>query len=830
MKRTILFSLIAAFLAVTAFGAFATVTDTTARIQYNGNGANDTFAYPFYILEEDDLLVIVTDANGVETTQVLDTDYTVTGEGEETGGNVVFETDSIPASTETVTILRNVDITQETDYVANDPFSAESHEAALDKLTMIAQQHEETLDRAMKLPESVASGVIAELPPPAANQFLKWDSSATRLENSTGTGSVTGTGNATDFYLVTDYDDMADAVSDIGSTPATLLIGTTQTVNADLVTPANMALWFVDGAQLQPATGKTITINRPENVHCDSRTKCFGGSGTVAFSNPGVVHIGWFGAASDGTTEDTAAIRAAVDSLPSDKPGSVVQFPAGTTYTDTIEPDSNMTLKGLGMDQSTIKRKLVDAGAEQNLIHIDGKSRVTVRDLTIDGNSTTFISQFHHLIGVTNSTYVTVENVRLYRMTSDGVYVGYEDGPSEHVQIRNNLFENTAYCMRNGVSIVRASDVEITGNVFRHVSQITMPGAIDVEPLSGEPTHDCSDILIEGNRFFDTATNDIQISAEEMDITNVVIRGNYHYNSGADGASNAKGAVYCHTRSPYTGELSDVFIDGNYFDGVRDSAVFVTNGRRVAVHNNYITDQFMEGIYLGSSFSTGVFDASVRCNMIWKSDSDNLYNHGIVLGVVTRVLVDSNIIVDQQDCGVMLYDDGATGFTQTDVWFTNNLIGNTSSGETPMDQGVKRINTANTTGVIFGRSNQFINVAAPFDTVLRYSNMGANESLTESSGAVSVDPKNGEFVCIDLDEDTTVTIVNAGTKVYDGQELLFTVRNTDTSDHTVTFAGGVKASPLTVKADQNITSFVLKFSERWNWWVLMGLYQSDVVS
>ena len=277
MRRIFITVLI--MISVFAFGpmVYATVTDTTARIQYNGNGANDTFAYPFYVLDKRDLLVIVTDANGVETTQVIDTDYTVTGSGEETGGNVVFETASIPASTETVTILRNVAITQETDYVTNDPFPAESHEAALDKLTMIAQQHKEALDRAMKLPESVASGVSAELPPPAANQFLKWDSSATRLENSTGTGSVTGTGNATDFYLVTDYDDMADAVSDIGSTPATLLIGTTQTVNADLVTPANMALWFVDGAQLQPATGKTITINRPENVHCDSRTKCFGG-------------------------------------------------------------------------------------------------------------------------------------------------------------------------------------------------------------------------------------------------------------------------------------------------------------------------------------------------------------------------------------------------------------------------------------------------------------------------------------------------------------------------------------------------------------------------
>ena len=824
MRRSIALFIALGFILCAAV-AMGTVGSPTARIQYQGNGTNTTFAYPFYVIEADDITVILTDGNGVETVQTLNTDYSVTGAGNESGGNVIFA--SAPSGTETVTIVRDVEITQETDYVANDPFPAATHEAALDKLTMIAQQHKEALDRTIKLPRSASSSVNTELPPPEAMKVIGWDSGGQNL-TSYGISAITVESAQIDY--IGNYNTLADAISTIGSTKKTLQINAVVPSADDALIPDNITLWFTDTGGIQPAATKTVTIERPSQIKAGAHKQIFGGSGTVAFSNPGVVHIGWFGAKSDGTTEDTAAIQAAVDSLPSDKPGSVVLFPAGATYTDKIEPDSNMTLKGFGMDQSTIKRKLAGAGTAQNLIDIDGKSRVTVRDLTIDGNSTDFISQFHHLIGVTNSSYVTVENVRLYRMTSDGVFVSYEDGPSEHIRICNNEFENTAYCMRNGISIVRANDVAIIGNVFRHVSQNTMPGAIDVEPLSGEPTHDCSDILIEGNRFYDTATNDIQVSAGEMDIRNVVIRNNYHKNSGADGASNAKGAVYCHIRSPYTGELSDVFIDGNYFDGVRDSAVFVTNGKRVAVHNNYITNQYMQGIYLGSSYSTGVFDVSVRGNTIWKSDPTNAYNNGIVLGVVTRVLVDSNIIADQQGSGVMLYDDGATGFTQTDVWFTNNLIGNTSSGETPMDEGVKRIGTTNTTGVIFQRSNQIINTAAPFDGNLRYENMGANESLEEDSGAVSVDPKNGEYVCITLDEDTTVTIVNAGAKVYDGQEILFTLRNTDASDHTVSFAGGVKADSLTVKADQNITSFVLKFSERWNWWVLMGLYQSDVVS
>ena len=45
-----------------------------------------------------------------------------------------------PAATNEVIIQRKLALTQGTDYVANDPFPAESHEEALDRLTFITQQ------------------------------------------------------------------------------------------------------------------------------------------------------------------------------------------------------------------------------------------------------------------------------------------------------------------------------------------------------------------------------------------------------------------------------------------------------------------------------------------------------------------------------------------------------------------------------------------------------------------------------------------------------------------------------------------------------------------
>ena len=118
-----------------------TVSTTTNRASYSGNGSTTAFAYGFKIFADADLTVIIrTDSTGVETTKTLTTHYTVSGAGSASGGNVTFTSGNIPASGETIVILRELTLTQGTDYVANDPFPAESHEDALDRLTMITQQ------------------------------------------------------------------------------------------------------------------------------------------------------------------------------------------------------------------------------------------------------------------------------------------------------------------------------------------------------------------------------------------------------------------------------------------------------------------------------------------------------------------------------------------------------------------------------------------------------------------------------------------------------------------------------------------------------------------
>ena len=127
-----------------------TVSSTTTKVSYNGDGSTTVFAYTYKVFDEDDLTVILRDnTTATETVQTITTNYTVSGVGNTGGGNVTFLT--APASGKTVVIRRSSAQTQTTDYTPNDPFPAEAHEDALDKLTLIVQEVQEGLDRSIKL-------------------------------------------------------------------------------------------------------------------------------------------------------------------------------------------------------------------------------------------------------------------------------------------------------------------------------------------------------------------------------------------------------------------------------------------------------------------------------------------------------------------------------------------------------------------------------------------------------------------------------------------------------------------------------------------------------
>ena len=155
-----------------------TVSSTTVKNSYSGNSSTTVFAYAFKIFADTDLQVIIRSSTGTETTKTLTTHYTVSGAGDASGGNVTFTSGNTPATGETVVIRRAVPQTQAIDYIANDPFPAESHEEGLDRATMTTQQMQEELDRSFKVSRTntITSSEFTDDAATRASKTLGFDS------------------------------------------------------------------------------------------------------------------------------------------------------------------------------------------------------------------------------------------------------------------------------------------------------------------------------------------------------------------------------------------------------------------------------------------------------------------------------------------------------------------------------------------------------------------------------------------------------------------------------------------------------------------------------
>ncbi len=159
-----------------------TVPSTTNRMMYLGNDTAAEYPFTFRIFNASHLLVTQADADGAETTLVLNNDYTVDGVADAAGGSVTLTAGNLPSGY-TLAIRRVVPLVQEIDLRNQGSFFAETHEDAFDYLTMALQQLQDGHDRTMTLAETDATGVSTVLPGAEALKFFRWNAAAAALEN-----------------------------------------------------------------------------------------------------------------------------------------------------------------------------------------------------------------------------------------------------------------------------------------------------------------------------------------------------------------------------------------------------------------------------------------------------------------------------------------------------------------------------------------------------------------------------------------------------------------------------------------------------------------------
>ncbi|MGQ5791531.1 hypothetical protein ACUNIY_03730 [Serratia sp. IR-2025] len=141
-----------------------TVSSEVSSETYTGNGVTTVFPFHFKIFSATHLVVLYRNNNDVQQNLVLNTDYTISGVGSKYGGSITL---MVPAPDGwTLYMERTVPIVQETDIRNQGNFYPEVHEDVFDYLTMVDQQQQLDLDRAVKVPPGSSTNpddLIAEL-------------------------------------------------------------------------------------------------------------------------------------------------------------------------------------------------------------------------------------------------------------------------------------------------------------------------------------------------------------------------------------------------------------------------------------------------------------------------------------------------------------------------------------------------------------------------------------------------------------------------------------------------------------------------------------------
>lgn len=134
-----------------------TVENTSNRQTAQQMGTSFEYQFTFDVLLKDPtsteamqaIKAIVADEDGNETELQYGTDYTVTLNSDRSGGHITVVDKR--TSTDYITIYREHNLKQEADYQDFNSMPAETFEQCFDKLTMLAQQLNEAINRCVKV-------------------------------------------------------------------------------------------------------------------------------------------------------------------------------------------------------------------------------------------------------------------------------------------------------------------------------------------------------------------------------------------------------------------------------------------------------------------------------------------------------------------------------------------------------------------------------------------------------------------------------------------------------------------------------------------------------
>lgn len=511
-----------------------TVSSINTKNSYSANGSLTSFTYTFPINSTAELQVIERAANGSETVKTLNSDYSITDNGSQ-GGQVIFN--SAPANGVTIVLLRDTNLTQETDYIANDPFPAETHEAALDKLTLQQQELQEEVDRSIKLSRTNTMNSTEFIVGSAerAGKILGFDNSG-ELSVTTTIGSNRGNWNASTTYAV------RDIVKDTSTNNIFMAnTGHTSSGTQPLTTNADSAKWdlLVDAAS---ATSSAAAAATSETNAATSETNA-ASSAATALSHKNDAETAKTASETAQTAAETArtaaqtaqaAAEAALDNFDDRFLGAKASDPTldndgaaltdGALYFDTT--NNVMKVYDLGnttwrqiqhttADQANVNLVAAQISPTNNISTLAAQNANLTTLAGIDSDITTLagisglssLAAAHAAVTNVNNNLLSVQNFAdVYRISSSA--------PTTSLNVGDLYFDTS----QNELKVYKASGWAAAGSTINGTS-----ARFNYTATAGQTTFSGADsagnTLAYDAGFADVYLNGVRLSAADVNIT-----------------------------------------------------------------------------------------------------------------------------------------------------------------------------------------------------------------------------------------------------------------------------------------------------------------------
>lgn len=384
-----------------------------------------------------------------------------------------------------------------------------------------------------------------------------------------------------------------------------------------------------------------------------------------------------FGAKGDGTTDDTAAIQAALDAA-STRGISAVLFPTGTYKVSATTADNNFFA---ALTVHSGQRLLFDAATLQltangydfyAVLNIHNVNNVTVEGgLTIIGDReshTATTGESGHGIRIVNSHNVHVSDVDIRYTWGDGVCVG-GNGTMDEIS-KNVTIERvrTYKCSRNGLSIIEADGVVVRDCDFTCTDRTNPQYGIDIEPNLGTSTN----ILIENVRMLNNGVGSFTLYIKKATMPGTIALRNIEtdsktaiYTSSDSGATFDVSVIgWKHTqKSTVTSSNSPTLRLSGTGNLKVDQLTVVNNSSRTVIYPNNVKNVYITGIKV-------IDDASVSTagTLSIQSSADVFIDNVVIDGFLSRNphevtwhLGNSIVINNTQDTNVNLNSHLTTG-------------------------------------------------------------------------------------------------------------------------------------------------------------------------